>query len=60
MVKIETLTFEYNHCAECPNCERVKGAYEFENRCRLKKRKIPDLWGEIPKWCPLENKKEDE
>ena len=55
MVKIETLTFEYTHGGECPNAEA-----DDDSKCRLTRRKIPDLWGEIPKWCPLPDKKENE
>ena len=52
MIVKETLTFIYKHCGECSNAD-VK--------CYLKNRKIPDLWGKIPRWCPLErvNKKEE-
>ena len=56
MVKIETLTFEYTHCGGCPNSDYGP---EYEG-CQKTGKAIPNIWGEIPPWCPLENKKEDE
>jgi len=58
-MKQETITFEYEHCGECPNADYcpIKGN-THRYRCFKTKYKIPDLWGEIPKWCPLEDKRE--
>jgi len=55
MIKQETLTFYYEHCGECSNCDTDS---KDRWKCLLKRRIIPDLWGEIPKWCPLESKME--
>ncbi len=59
MTKIETIIFEYEHCGECP-CALVEfetGEGECDRgECR---RIIPDLWGDIPDWCPLETKEEE-
>jgi len=56
MAKIETLTFEYEHCGECSNAGLKRGG----NYCVKTKRTIPDVWGKIPDWCPLEDKKESD
>lgn len=58
-MRIETVTFEYEHCGECPHPGFLVA--DFDPRCRLAKhgrgnRIIKDLWGEIPDWCPLEKK----
>lgn len=50
MTKIETITEEYNHCGECWHAGDV---------CNLTDRKIPDMWGKIPSWCPLPDKETD-
>lgn len=59
-MKVETLTFEYEHCGECPNvfdwCDTGKKGYRCNRGKRI--RIIPDLWGKIPDWCPLPNKVE--
>jgi len=54
MSKIETITFEYNHCGECPNANG--GGHNYKSYCDKKEKKINNLWGKIPKWCPLEDK----
>jgi len=55
----ETVIYEYEHCGECSNCDdrrnNEKGHWVWI--CGKTKRKIPDIWGEIPGWCPLEEKK---
>ena len=57
MTKKETVTFEYEHCGECPHAEdRMDGNYLCYVCTRRKRNKsIKDLWGEIPNWCHLEN-----
>jgi hypothetical protein len=56
MTKLETITFEYEHCGECSNAD-WSGLEPRKHYCLLKKRKkIPELWGQIPKWCPLPDK----
>lgn len=50
MTKIETITQEINQCGECMHAW---------DKCDLTGKKIRDIWGKIPKWCPLENKKEE-
>ena len=57
MTKIDTITVEYEHCGECPHTSdwlRSKGP-----KCSKADRIIPDLWGDIPDWCPLETKEEE-
>ncbi len=52
MRKKETATFSYEACGECPHAEWYP---DDKYKCnRKRKRIIRDLWGEIPKWCPLE------
>lgn len=52
MTKIQTLTFEYEHCFYCPEA----GVHH----CVLdKKHRKIDLWGKFPEWCPLPNKEEN-
>jgi len=54
MTKIEVLTFEYEHCAECSNVDEStrKGKW----KCLLQRKIVPELWGDIPGWCPLPDK----
>ena len=54
-MKIETITFEYQHCGECPNTISSRDTTKWYCE-KMDNKKIPDLWGEIPKWCPLEDK----
>ena len=61
MTRIETLTFEYEHCSECPNILDWFDTGKRGDRCEKAKRGrgyriIKDMSGEIPKWCPLEKK----
>lgn len=60
MIKQETITFEYEHCGECPNVLGWIDTGKEGNRCDRGKRTriIKDLWGKIPDWCPLPDKKE--
>uniref|UniRef100_A0A6H1ZEL4 Uncharacterized protein n=1 Tax=viral metagenome TaxID=1070528 RepID=A0A6H1ZEL4_9ZZZZ len=63
-MKQQTLTFYYEHCGECPNVLDYFDHNKKDFRCELSKRGrgnriIPTLWGEIPGWCPLENKGEE-
>ena len=58
MKKKETITNIYEHCGECPCAEfsvwnERKIVARF--KCDKKRKVIKDLWGEIPKWCPLED-----
>ena len=53
-MRIETITFEYEHCGECSNADTAVGDNTW--RCfKIKScRKIPSLWNKpIPAWCPL-------
>ena len=74
MTKKETVTFEYEHCGECPHAElRVNGEYPLHYTdpvldglplryvCTRRKRNkvIKDLWGEIPNWCKLEDSNDE-
>ena len=52
-MKQEIWTDYYEHCGECPHVEEAKKGW----KC-FRKRKVVDLWGEIPSWCPLEDKEE--
>ena len=56
MTKIETITTEIEHCAECPNVLSWYDTGKKEPRCGKRKRIVCDLWGEIPTWCPLPDK----
>ena len=51
-MKKETIVYEYKACGECSNADMKNGM----GYCVKAKRRIPYLWGEIPKWCPLEDK----
>ena len=55
MSKVETVTMEYEHCGECPNGDWIGNSYLC---CKIEEGEpiIKDLWGEIPKWCPLPDK----
>ena len=58
MTKIETLTFEYEHCGECP-CLLIYFTPGHNGCDRMDPtRKIANLWGDIADWCPLEEKKD--
>lgn len=60
MTKLFTHTEEIEHCGECCDCG-FDGSWVSAGRdyCIAKKGKtIPDIWGKIPKWCPLEEKNE--
>ena len=48
MTKIEAVSFEYEHCGDC--------YHAYDKTCDLTGKKIPEMWGKIPDWCPLENK----
>ena len=58
MTKIETIITAVDCCGICSNADHEP---THKNECRFKchktKRVIPDLWGEIPSWCPLEEGK---
>ena len=56
MTKIETITYEYEHCGGCPSSYWLDTGKE---KCAKRRRIIPDLWGDIPDWCPLETKEVD-
>lgn len=61
MKKKETITYEYEHCGECPNAEDYFPELKPRYRCLKEQRRvIKDLWGEIPDWCPLETVDVDE
>jgi len=58
MTKILTETFEINDCGECPYV--TPNNLNEKWYCEKKgMKKIPRLWGAIPKWCPLPNKETD-
>ena len=52
MDKQETLTFYYTRCGECPNAGDNP---EYSFCLKKASKKITDLWGEIPEFCPLED-----
>ena len=52
---MKLLTTEIEKCGEC--CEVEQAAEKW--KCTLKNKIVPNLWGEIPKWCPLPSKRED-
>lgn len=57
----ETITFEYNHCGECPHpVDFVGGDKLLKHRCGKDEevRFLLNIWGGIPDWCPLEIKDE--
>lgn len=58
MVKLYTHTEEIEHCGECPHplspLETLREAWVCGETGRTTKR----LWGKIPSWCPLPEKKE--
>ncbi|KKM89165.1 hypothetical protein LCGC14_1251460 [marine sediment metagenome] len=55
MTKIYTATHEYKHCAVCSEA-RFTMAGKF--KCRLRRRIIKDIEGDIPDFCPLPDKEE--
>ena len=55
MTKLYTHTEEIEHCGECANCDYSGDLVNW--RCATEDKPIGDLWGEIPKFCPLEEKK---
>ncbi|KKN15179.1 hypothetical protein LCGC14_0988680 [marine sediment metagenome] len=55
MTKLYIVTHEYEHCGECANCGFTR---QRNYRCDLKRKLTPDIWGDIPSWCPLPDKKE--
>ena len=57
MTKIDTVILEYEHCVECAYEEKW-ALNTDKSRCHRGKRSrtIPDIWGDIPDWCPLEEK----
>ena len=60
MTKLDTYTEEYEHCGECAYAGDYFDTGKKGFRCENVKRKrvIPDLWGDIPDWCPLPDKEE--
>jgi hypothetical protein len=54
MTKVDTVTFEYEHCGECSNCDYKDSEYY----CLKAERVLDGIWNGIPDWCPLEDKKE--
>ena len=60
MTKIETLTYEYEHCGDCPNIYGIADFPDSECACNKTRKIILDIWGDIPEWCPLETKTEKE
>ncbi|MDD5512036.1 MAG: hypothetical protein PHI12_14705 [Dehalococcoidales bacterium] len=52
---------EIKHCGDCPNCGHFGGNDDYwcaiiEKTTITLRDKVPDLWGEIPAWCPLPDK----
>lgn len=57
MVKVETITVEYKECGMCSNADySPTPTNNSRHKCFKTKRVIPDIWGEIPAWCPLQDK----
>ena len=57
MTKIEIITFEYERCADCPNVDGMVIPHKGGWYCMLSEnREVPDMWGDIPSWCPLPDK----
>ncbi len=57
MTKLETITVEIGHCGECSNACLVYGK-SYKYKCELVSKVIEDIWGKIPKFCPLPDKEE--
>ncbi len=57
MTKLLTITTEINNCGECCNVMDWHETGKKDWRCNKHRGIIKDIWGEIPKWCPLEDKK---
>ena len=55
--RIYTHTQEIEHCGECANVDGEETG-DWGCRARLEFRGIKDVWGKIPKFCPLPEKKE--
>ena len=60
MTKVETK--EYEHCSKCPNWDWIDGIFSFYSCRKIEEGEsiIKDIWGEIPKWCPLPDKKKQD
>ena len=56
LTKVEMIETEYEQCRECPHCGWNEGTLYTRWLClkTTNRREIP--WGEIPKWCPLDEK----
>lgn len=62
-MKVETLSFEYEYCWECPNVLDWIETGKKGDRCRKAKRGkgyriIGDIFDKIPEWCPLPDKED--
>lgn len=57
-MKILNEPIEIEHCGECPYTEVRDKPKKVIWYCLKLLKDIPDLWGEIPEWCPLPNKED--
>ena len=59
MTKIDSLVHVFDHCGDCQHALDWIDTGKKGDRCGKGKRLriIKDLWGEIPDFCPLEEKK---
>lgn len=60
MTKLDTITFEYAYCGECPHVLDWLDEGKLGHRCGREgqTRLIPNPWSGIPDWCPLPDKEE--
>ena len=52
-MKLLTSTTEIEHCGKCAECGPP---IYMKWKCLKTRRVIPDIWGEIPEFCPLPDK----
>ena len=57
MTKIETILIEVDSCGVCSNSDHEPTHKDrFRFKCHKTRRVIPNIWGEIPDFCPLPDK----
>lgn len=57
-MRTETITLEYKNCGECAHVDSTWISFRSKVYCFkcVPRKIIKDIWGEIPDWCPLEEK----
>ena len=62
-MKVDTHIYEYEHCGQCPYSDSTWKSLRSKVYCvKTKPKRLlirDNLWGDIPAWCPLETKGEE-